>query len=165
TRVLAHRMSDAGQAVPRSVPLEDAFVRLLPPLDFRTSGPVLAAVFAAVVSRDRTPPAVALDHRHHARVSVPEQRALAPTRLRGQRRVDFASPIEDAESRLVVVARFLAVLELCTAGLCDVDQPEPLDALTVALTGDGDATGAGTAPAQEDQADAVPASEWEDDDD
>lgn len=165
SRVLAQRMSDAGQAVPRSVPLEDAFVRLLPPLDFRTSGPVLAAVFAAVVSRDRTPPAVALDHLHDARVSVTEQRALVLTRLRGQRRVDFASLIEDAESRLVVVARFLAVLELVTAGLCDVDQPEPLGALTVALTGDGDATGAGTAPAQEDQADAVPASEREDDDD
>jgi hypothetical protein len=48
-----------------------------------------------------------------------------------------------------------------TAGLCDVDQPEPLGALTVALTGDEDATA--QAPAAD--ADRAPASEWEDDDD
>lgn len=138
SRVLAQRMGDAAQAVPRSVPLEKEFTDILPPLDFSTSGSVLAAVFAAVVSRDRTPPAVALDHLHDAHVSVPEQRALLLSRLREETRIDFAALIDDAESRLVVVARFLALLELFKAGLCDFDQPEALGPLTIALTVGGE---------------------------
>ena len=46
---------------------------------------------------------------------------------------------------MVVVARFLAVLELFKAGLCDFDQPEALGPLTIALTAtdtrDADAEG------------------------
>lgn len=134
SRVLGDRMGAAARSVPRAVPLEDAFARILPPLDFRTSGPVLAAVFAAVVSRDRTPPSVALDHLHDAQVSVTEQRALLLTRLRDAARVEFGDLIADADSRLVVVARFLALLDLFRSGLCDFDQEAPLGPLAVALT-------------------------------
>ena len=141
SRVLEERMGDAARAVPRAVPLEPEFTEVLPPLDFSTSGPVLAAVFAAVLSRDRTPPAVALDHLHDAHVSVPEQRALLLSRLRGEERLDFAALIEDAETRMVVVARFLAVLELFKAGLCDFDQPEALGPLTIAATAVADHEG------------------------
>lgn len=134
SRVLETRMGEAGRAVPRAVALEKELTDILPPLHFSTSGPELAAVFGAVLSRDRTPPAVALDHLHDAHVSVPEQRALLLARLREEARIDFASLIEDAETRMVVVARFLAVLELFKAGLCDFDQPEALGPLTIALT-------------------------------
>lgn len=147
SRVLETRMGEAGRAVPRAVPLEKEFTDILPPLDFSTSGPVLAAVFGAVLSRDRTPPAVALDHLHDAHVSVPEQRALLLSRLREEARIDFASLIEDAETRMVVVARFLAVLELFKAGLCDFDQPEALGPLTIALTATATATATATSPA------------------
>ena len=134
SRVLEKRMGEAARAVPRAVPLEKEFTDILPPLDFSTSGPVLAAVFGAVLSRDRTPPAVALDHLHDAHVSVPQQRALLLSRLRDEVQIDFAALIEDAETRMVVVARFLAVLELFKAGLCEFDQPEALGPLTIALT-------------------------------
>ncbi|WP_246075980.1 segregation and condensation protein A [Brevibacterium jeotgali] len=144
SRVLEKRMGEAARAVPRAVPLEKEFTDILPPLDFSTSGPVLAAVFGAVLSRDRTPPAVALDHLHDAHVSVPQQRALLLSRLRDEVQIDFAALIEDAETRMVVVARFLAVLELFKAGLCDFDQPEALGPLTIALTAT-DARGAGDA--------------------
>ena len=166
SRVLAQRMEDAGQAVPRAVPLEEDFLRLLPPLDFQTSGPVLAAVYAAVVSRDRTPPSVALDHLHDARVSVTEQRALVLARLRGQERIDFAALVEDADSRLVVVARFLALLELFKAGLCTFDQPEALGPLTVAArTGETDpAATSADDPATASEAETDASADGDDDD-
>jgi segregation and condensation protein A len=71
-------------------------------------------------------------------VSVTEQRALVLARLRTEERIDFAVLVEDADSRLVVVARFLALLELFKAGLCTFDQPQALGPLTVAArAGDG----------------------------
>src|SRR5699024_7337990 len=39
--------------------------------------------------------------------------------------------MDTAENTLVVVARFLALLELFKAGLCDFDQPEPLGRLLI----------------------------------
>lgn len=136
SQVLGERMGAAARAVPRSAGLEAEFTGLLPPLEFSTSPAVLAAVFAAVVSRDRTPPQVALDHLHEAHVSVPEQRAVLLARLREAERADFADLVADAESRLVVVARFLAVLDLIRTGLIEVDQPEPLGPLSVGLRED-----------------------------
>ncbi|GAA2106853.1 MULTISPECIES: segregation and condensation protein A [Brevibacterium] len=133
SQVLGERMGTAARAVPRAVGLEEAFTGLLPPLEFSTSPPVLAAVYAAVVSRDRTPPQVALDHLHEAHVSVPEERALLLNRLQEAQAVEFSALIEDAGSRLVVVARFLAVLELIRADLVEVEQPQALGTLTITL--------------------------------
>jgi hypothetical protein len=48
--------------------------------------------------------------------------------------IDFAELLETAENTLVVVARFLALLELFKVGLCDFDQPEPLGRLLIHRT-------------------------------
>src|SRR5699024_11611212 len=62
---------------------------------------------------------------------------------------------------LVVVARFLALLELFKVGLCDFDQPEPLGRLLIhrtEMSEDGvDLRTEGAWSADEDESDAGPA--------
>ncbi|WP_328698782.1 segregation and condensation protein A [Brevibacterium rongguiense] len=132
--VLGAAMRQAARRTPRAVPLPPEFHDILPPLDFTTSPQALAALFAAIISRDRTPPSVALDHLHLPQVSVAEQRARIVALLESHGgAAEFAQLTADAESGLVVVARFLALLELFKAGVCALDQDEPLGALHARL--------------------------------
>lgn len=138
--VLREAMSRAGQRTARDVPLEHAFRDILPPLDYTVTGAQLAALFAHVVSQDRTPPTVSIDHLHLPQVSVSEQRAVITALLRAQgNRVSFAALSADADSGLVVVARFLALLEMFKEGLCQLEQKEPLGELLVELSESADA--------------------------
>ena len=150
----AVQMATAATRTARSVPLEPEFANILPPLQMTATPHVLAALFATVLQRDRTPPTVSIDHLHLPQVSVPEQRSLILARLQPGVTLDFAELVADAGDTLVIVARFLALLELFKAGLCAFDQPEPLGALRIsgvepeagAADGGGDtAGGAGTA--------------------
>jgi segregation and condensation protein A len=88
----------------------------------------------------KVPPTVALGHLHMPAVSVREQAALIVNLLRFQRSTTFRSLTSDAGSTLVVVARFLALLELYREGVVVFDQLSPLGELTVRWTGadDGD---------------------------
>src|SRR5699024_3093409 len=120
----------------------------------------LAGIFATVLQRDHTPPTVAVDHIHLPLVSVSEQRGHILSLLRTGE-VDFAQLMDTAENTLVVVARFLALLELFKVGLCDFDQPEPLGRLLIhrtEMSEDGvDLRTEGAWSADEDESDAGPA--------
>src|SRR5699024_8422673 len=106
------------------------------------------------------PPTVAVDHIHLPLVSVSEQRGHILSLLRTGE-VDFAQLMDTAENTLVVVARFLALLELFKVGLCDFDQPEPLGRLLIhrtEMSEDGvDLRTEGAWSADEDESDAGPA--------
>jgi segregation and condensation protein A len=56
-------------------------------------------------------------------------------RLRELRSCSFRSLVADAETTLVIVARFLALLELFCESAVSFDQAEALGALTVRWTG------------------------------
>ena len=73
-------------------------------------------------------------------MSVREQAALLVDRLRHTTATSFRALTADAESTLVVVARFLALLELFREGVVSFDQMVPLGELTVRWMGahDGD---------------------------
>ncbi|WP_236863139.1 segregation/condensation protein A [Brevibacterium daeguense] len=152
--VFAARMTETATAVARSVPLEPQFAEALPPLIMTATPEVLAALFATVLQRDHTPPTVSLEHLHLPQVSVPEQRSLILSRLRADAAIDFTALVADAENTLVVVGRFLALLELFKAGLCRLEQSEPLGILLVSGT-DRAAAGrpGGSAPVGLDTAD------------
>ena len=109
---------------------------------------------------DHTPPTVAVDHIHLPLVSVSEQRGHILSLLRTGE-VDFAQLMDTAENTLVVVARFLALLELFKVGLCDFEQPEPLGRLLIhrtEMSEDGvDLRTEGAWSADEDEPDAGPA--------
>jgi segregation and condensation protein A len=132
--VLAERMEQAGRRHARSVPLEPRFAALLPELVMTITPEQLAAIAARALAPRETP-TVGLGHLHAPAVSVREQAAVLVDRLRRQRSTTFRSLTADADGTLVVVARFLALLELFRDGSVAFDQVTPLGELTVRWTG------------------------------
>src|SRR6478609_8592917 len=107
------RMATAGRITPRQAGLEPEFAALLPELVIA----ITPEQFAMIAARAMTPkvaPTVGLDHLHAPQVSVREQAALIVERLRSRGQASFRSLVADADSTLVIVARFLALLELFT---------------------------------------------------
>ncbi|QAY62546.1 segregation/condensation protein A [Xylanimonas allomyrinae] len=135
--VLAERLATEGRRVPRSVPLEPEQVALLPELVW-TLTPERLAELAARALTPKAPPVVSLTHLHAPAVSVREQAAIVVGRLRREHAVTFRS-LAAGEERLVVVARFLALLELFRSGQVAFEQAAALGELTVRWTGDADA--------------------------
>src|SRR4051812_3283843 len=132
--VFAERMDQAGRRHPRSVALEPRFAALLPELVMSITPEQLAAIAARALA-PRPEPTVGLGHLHAPPVSVREQAAVLVGRLRRQRSTTFRALTSDADDTLVVVARFLALLELFRDGSVAFDQVTPLGELTVRWTG------------------------------
>lgn len=131
----ADRMAVEGLRVPRSVPLDPHLVALLPELVL-TIGPEQLALLATRAMAPRpAPPGVGLDHLHAPVVSVREQAAVLVGRLRRQRSTTFRALVADADGTVVVVARFLALLELFREGAVGFEQATPLGELTIRWTG------------------------------
>ncbi|OUS84871.1 ScpA family protein [Rhodococcus sp. NCIMB 12038] len=125
---------------PRSAALEDQFTQLLPEVLLGVD-PQRFAEIAATVLTPRPKPTVGLDHLHdmHA-VSVPEQaaRMLELLRERGAGEwATFGDLVSECEVTALIVARFLALLELYREQSVLFEQPEPLGQLLVSWTGDG----------------------------
>jgi segregation and condensation protein A len=135
------RLRDEALRFPRAVPVEPQFAQLLPELVLGIS-PEAFAMIAAKALTPKPVPTVVLDHLHAPAVSVREQAALIVDRLRRVRASSFRSLISDANGPTVVVARFLALLELFRENAVVFDQVTPLGELTIRWTGtdEGDIT-------------------------
>ncbi len=132
------RLGEQARSVPRSVALEPHLAALLPELVLQI-GPSELALFAAHAMRPRPEPTVDLHHLHAPAVSVREQAGVIVDRLRrASSGTSFRSLTADAGTVGVVVARFLALLELFREGVIAFDQVSPLGDLTIRWTG-GDA--------------------------
>ena len=82
---------------------------------------------------------VSLTHLHQANVSVREQADIVVARLRELGSASFRDLVADAGERLVVVARFLALLELFRERAVAFEQLTPLGELRVRwVAGDAD---------------------------
>ena len=101
-------------------------------------GPVELAVLAARALEPKAPPTVDVSHLHGARVSVREQAAVVADRVRRAGGTTFRALVADAGEVAVVVARFLALLELFKEGAVAFEQMTPLGELTVRWTGSAD---------------------------
>ena len=136
---LAVRLGDQARSVPRSVTLEPQLAALLPELVLAI-GPAELALLAARALAPRAAPHVDLGHVYAPVVSVREQAAVLVERLRRSGGASFRTLVADAGSTLVVVVRFLALLELFREAVVSFDQAGPLGELTVRWTGghDGD---------------------------
>ena len=102
------------------------------------SSSLMLATIAAVAFRPRPVDEVGVAHVHTPAVSVPEQagRVLELLRFRGKGAwVDFRELIAGSGESLVVVARFLALLELYKAKAVDAQQEEALGQLDLSWTG------------------------------
>jgi segregation and condensation protein A len=128
--LFAERLAREGRRYPRTVPMEPAFAALLPEVLLGV-GPEQFAQVAARALTVKPPVAVALDHLHAPKVSVREQAVLIAGRLRDAGAATFRGLAADAGSTLVVVARFLALLELYREGVIAFDQVSALGELHV----------------------------------
>jgi segregation and condensation protein A len=130
----AQRIAAEARRVPRSASVEPRFAQLLPELVLGIT-PEQLAMIAARAMRPRAPLTVGLEHLHAPAVSVREQAALIVERLRRTRAATFRVLVADADATLVVVARFLALLELFREGAVAFEQASALGELTVRWTG------------------------------
>ena len=133
-RAFGERMSTVGRMTARQAGLAPQFARLLPEL-VMTITPEQLAMISARALTPKVAPTVGLDHLHNPTVSVREQAAIIGARLRSERVCSFRTLVKDADSTPVIVARFLALLELFRDAQIAFDQAEALGELTVRWTG------------------------------
>jgi len=118
----------------RSVRLEDKFrERAVSAPRWTTSLDDFAAL-ALLALTPREIPTIGLDHLHAPLVSIREQAAYVVTLLRRGEPMTFRALIAGADQTGVIVARFLALLELFRHSAIGFDQLEPLGELTVRWT-------------------------------
>lgn len=132
--LLAEQMESASKRLPRTVSLEPQFAALLPEVLIGL-GPEQFAAMAAVALMPKEDPQVGTGHLHIPKVSVKEQAGILVQRLRKSRTSTFRALVADADSILVVVGRFLALLELYREHVVLFDQMAPLGDLTIRWTG------------------------------
>jgi segregation and condensation protein A len=132
--IFAERIGRAERSFARVVALEPHFAALLPEVLIGVG----AARFAAIAQRVLSPkvaPTVGIEHIHRPLVSVMEESAKIVENLRRSGRSTFRSLIGDADSTLVVVARFLALLELYREGVLRFEQVIALGELQITWIG------------------------------
>ena len=122
-------MATAGRMVPRPGGLEPRFAGLLPELVMGVT-PEQLAMIAGRAMVPKATPTIGLEHLHAPVVSVRDQAGLLVGRLRRDRVCSFRSLVADADTTIVIVARFLALLELFKESVIAFEQAEPLGDLT-----------------------------------
>jgi segregation and condensation protein A len=132
--VFAGRMAVEAGRYARAVTLEPQFAGLLPEV-LLGLGPQEFAALAARAMAPRPVPMVSMEHLHAPAVSVKEQAGILVVALRRSRTSTFRQLTADCEGTLVVVARFLALLELYREGAVVFDQVDPLGELHIRWTG------------------------------
>lgn len=132
--ILQEQMLTAARMIPRTVGLEPHFAELLPEVVFGI-GPDGFAALAARALMPKPEAEVGITHLHVPLVSVREQAAILVGRLRRLRAATFRALISDCDSTMLVVGRFLALLELYRDGVVAFEQVSPLGDLTVRWTG------------------------------
>lgn len=124
----------ADKSFPRVVALDPALAALLPEVLIGVGAQRFAAIAERVLT-PKTPPVVAVEHLHSALVSVAEESKLVVDALRKSRTLSFRNLIHGADSTLVVVARFLALLDLYRQGALRFEQVMALGELQISWVG------------------------------
>jgi segregation and condensation protein A len=124
----------ADKSFPRVVALDPALASLLPEVLIGVGAQRFAAIAERVLT-PKSPPVVAVEHLHSALVSVAEESRAVVEALRKSRTLSFRNLIQGADSTLVVVARFLALLDLYRQGALRFEQVMALGELQVTWVG------------------------------
>ena len=128
----------ALRSYPRAVSLEPRYEDLLPEVMLGVDAQLFAEIAASAFT-PRPVPTVATEHLHELIVSVPEQaeQLLAELQRRGPGRwATFSELVADCREPILIVGRFLALLELYRARAVAFEQLEPLGVLQISWTGD-----------------------------
>lgn len=132
--IFESRIAREERSFARLVALEPHFAQLLPEVLIGVG----AQRFAAIANRVLAPksaPIFSIDHLHQPLVSVAEQAIKVVELLRKLGRVTFRTLIADADSTMVVVARFLSILELYREGVVRFEQMISLGELQITWIG------------------------------
>ena len=132
--IFTERIDREEKSFARLVALEPHLAQLLPEVLIGVG----AQRFAAIANRVLTPktsPIFSIDHLHQPTVSVAEQASKIVDQLRRTGRMTFRGLTADAENTLVVIARFLALLELYKEGVIRFEQMISLGELQITWVG------------------------------
>jgi segregation and condensation protein A len=130
SRWFATHLEAEGSRHPRNVRLEEKFRQRVPELRWTLSAADFAAL-AALALAPRDIPVVGLDHLHAPLVSIREQAAHVVAVLQRSEVITFRELISGIGRPGIIVARFLAVLELYRHSAIGFEQVEPLGELTL----------------------------------
>lgn len=131
-RELFHRLEEEAERHPRDAPPEPEVLALLPELRWRSTAEDFAALAARVLApRGEEPAVVETGHLVSAQVSIGEQSAVLAELLQLNGAMTFGQLTRDGSSAAVLVARFLALLDLFRDGSVSFDQAAPLAELRV----------------------------------
>jgi len=132
--ILSERIFEQEKTFARSVSLEPVFAALLPEVLIG----VTPERFAAIANRVLTPksaPTFSVEHLHLPLVSVAAEALGVVSALRRHKTMSFRALVSDAANTLVVVARFLALLELFKEGSVRFEQVIALGELQITWVG------------------------------
>jgi len=132
--ILSERIIEQEKTFARSVSLDPVFAALLPEVLIG----VTPERFAAIANRVLTPktaPTLSVEHLHLPLVSVAAEALGVVSALRRHKTMSFRALVNDASNTLVVVARFLALLELFKEGSVRFEQVVALGELQITWVG------------------------------
>lgn len=135
--LLSSTLEDQGRRHAHPGGLEEHFRKLLPEVEL-TVTPEELAWLAARARAPREEPAISLQHLHAPAISVSEQAEILVDKLRRAGTATFRALIGDAAELNVVVARFLALLELARRRAVAFEQLAAFGELTIRWTGSAD---------------------------
>lgn len=130
----SERISAADKSFARVVALDPALAALLPEVLIGVGAQRFAAVAERVLT-PKTTPVVAIEHLHATLVNVAEESKILVAALRHSKSLSFRNLIADADSTPVIVARFLALLDLYRQGVLRFDQVIAMGELQISWTG------------------------------
>jgi segregation and condensation protein A len=132
--IFSERLEREEKSFSRVVALEAHFASLLPEVLIGVGAERFGAIAQRVLS-PKIVPTVDIEHIHRPLVSVADEAIKIVEELRRTGKCTFRHLISDANSTLVVVARFLALLELYREGVVRFEQVIALGELAVTWTG------------------------------
>jgi segregation and condensation protein A len=130
----ASAIGSEDRRIARDVPLDERFIKSTPELVWTLT----PAEFATLAEQTLTPREIAtvgLTHLHAPRVSVREQASEVVRQLRALGRVTFRALLGEVRDRGIIIARFLAILELYRLAAVSFEQDSPLGDLAVQWAG------------------------------
>ncbi|MGP9527623.1 segregation and condensation protein A [Glutamicibacter sp. AOP5-A2-18] len=131
---LGEQYQSEGSRYPREVSLEPEFASLLPELIFTIGPDALAALAASALAPKPAPTTeVGIGHLHGANVTIAEEAESMTALLEARGPLDFRELVADASAHLVVVVRFLALLEMFRQRAISFEQVDPLGPLRISL--------------------------------
>jgi len=116
--------------IPRDARIEERFKNQQPELVWTLTAEEFGRL-AEETMRPREIPMVGITHLHASRVSIREQASAVVEMLRSRGTVTFFEVIREVKDRAVIVARFLAVLELYRLNALIFEQDTPLGDLNL----------------------------------